>query len=104
MSPGQRAPRVHPRSLPFALALTLACALAGGAATAQTAQKPSEAQPQQQQPPPQGEQADPGANRTFALEFPGGTLIDYVRAVQKAVGGVNIVPAPGGEVIRLGPA
>src|SRR5262249_35067014 len=101
MSPCSPSRDVRPTNLPFArthaMALTLACILAAGA-MAQSAQT----QPQQQ-PQAQGEQTDL-AGRNFVLEFPGGTLIDYVRAVQKAAGGVNVVSAPGSEAIRLGPA
>jgi hypothetical protein len=77
----------------WALAFALALAFAPGAARAQV---------QAQQNQPGDQEAEPA--RTFAIDFPGGTLIDFVRAVQKAAGGVNVVTSPGADQIRLGPA
>jgi hypothetical protein len=40
----------------------------------------------------------------LAINFPGGSLLDYVAVVQKAAGGVNVITSPGAENVPLGAA
>src|SRR5262252_2235153 len=90
MTPSQRLSRGR-KILPWALGLTLILPLAARSAQAQS------------QPAAQDEQATLNG-RTLSVDFPGGTLLDFVHAVQKAAGGLNVIAPPGSETVRLGPA